>query len=32
MMLTDIGFTDVRWLMPDESGFYQPIVVARKSG
>lgn len=25
-------FTEVRWLMPEESGFYQPIVIANKSG
>jgi glycine/sarcosine N-methyltransferase len=23
------GFSEVRWLMPDESGYYQPLVVAR---
>lgn len=23
------GFGEVRWLMPDESGYYQPVVVAR---
>jgi glycine/sarcosine N-methyltransferase len=27
--LQSIGFQDVRWLMPAESGFYQPLVVAR---
>jgi glycine/sarcosine N-methyltransferase len=27
--LTDAGFSDVQWLYPEESGFYQPIVVAR---
>jgi SAM-dependent methyltransferase len=30
-VLTDAGFADVRWLMPAESGFYQPIVLARLS-
>ena len=34
--LTDLlmahGCESVSWLMPDESGFYQPIVVARKAG
>lgn len=23
------GFTTVRWLMPDDSGYYQPVVLAR---
>ncbi len=26
------GFTDIRWLEPDATSFYQPIVVATKSG
>jgi len=26
--LSQAGFAEVRWLMPDESGFYQPIVLA----
>jgi glycine/sarcosine N-methyltransferase len=30
-VLKDAGFEDVRWLMPSESGFYQPIVLARSS-
>jgi len=30
-VLTDSGFADVRWLMPAESGFYQPIILARLS-
>jgi SAM-dependent methyltransferase len=25
------GFRDIRWLMPETSGFYQPVVLARKS-
>jgi glycine/sarcosine N-methyltransferase len=25
------GFEEVRWLMPTETGFYQPLVLARKS-
>lgn len=25
------GFTDVRWLPPEESGYYQPVVAARAS-
>jgi glycine/sarcosine N-methyltransferase len=28
-VLHSTGFQDVRWLMPAESGFYQPLVVAR---
>ena len=28
-VLQSTGFQDVRWLMPAESGFYQPLVVAR---
>lgn len=26
--LSHVGFRDVTWLMPDESGFYQPVVLA----
>ena len=29
-VLISSGFVDVRWHMPEESGFYQPIVTARK--
>jgi glycine/sarcosine N-methyltransferase len=29
-ILDDEGFTDVTWLMPDESGYYQPIVTAHR--
>ena len=28
--LQEAGFGQVRWLMPSESGYYQPIVVAKK--
>jgi glycine/sarcosine N-methyltransferase len=28
--LTDAGLTEVRWRMPDESGFYQPLLTARR--
>jgi SAM-dependent methyltransferase len=28
-LLRQTGFEDVRWLMPAESGFYQPLVLAR---
>jgi SAM-dependent methyltransferase len=30
-VLSDAGFESVRWLMPSESGFYQPVVLARLS-
>ena len=30
-MLKNAGLLNVRWLMPEESGYYQPIVVARKA-
>ena len=30
-MLEDTGFREVRWLMPEESGYYQPVVVARRA-
>jgi SAM-dependent methyltransferase len=29
-LLSQAGFVDVRWLMPAESGFYQPLVLARR--
>jgi hypothetical protein len=29
-ILRDAEFSDVRWLMPVETGFYQPIVLARR--
>ena len=29
-LLTESGCTQVTWLFPEETGFYQPIVVARK--
>jgi SAM-dependent methyltransferase len=29
--LTQAGLHEIRWLMPGESGFYQPIVVAKKN-
>jgi 2-polyprenyl-3-methyl-5-hydroxy-6-metoxy-1,4-benzoquinol methylase len=28
-ILSHAGFVDIEWLMPDESGFYQPIILAR---
>jgi SAM-dependent methyltransferase len=28
--LARAGFEQVRWLMPDESGYYQPLVLARR--
>jgi SAM-dependent methyltransferase len=30
-VLDEAGFVDMRWLMPAESGFYQPLVLARKA-
>ena len=29
-ILTQAGFSEIRWHMPEESGYYQPIVTARK--
>ena len=29
-LLRDAGCCEVRWRMPEETGFYQPIVIARK--
>lgn len=29
-LLVSCGFSEVRWLFPEDSGFYQPIVVAKK--
>jgi hypothetical protein len=29
--LTTAGFLDVRWHMPEVSGFYQPLVTARRA-
>src|SRR5438309_10781249 len=28
-ILHEAGFVEVRWLMPADSGFYQPLVLAR---
>ncbi len=28
-ILADVGFREITWLMPEESGYYQPIVTAR---
>lgn len=30
-ILERAGFTDVRWLLPSESGFYQPIFIAHRN-
>jgi glycine/sarcosine N-methyltransferase len=30
MFLQMVGFVDVRWHMPETSGYYQPIVTAKK--
>lgn len=29
-VLQQVGFSDIQWVMPDESGSYQPIVTAKK--
>ena len=29
-VLTETGFSGIRWLAPEESGFYQPMVMARR--
>lgn len=29
-MLSTVGFSDIEWCMPSESGYYQPVVTARK--
>ncbi|SFS47984.1 bifunctional 2-polyprenyl-6-hydroxyphenol methylase/3-demethylubiquinol 3-O-methyltransferase UbiG [Paenibacillus sp. BC26] len=29
-MLMKAGFSEIEWLMPSESGYYQPVVTARK--
>jgi hypothetical protein len=29
-ILENAGFTQINWLMPEESGYYQPIVIGRK--
>ena len=31
-VLTTNGFDSPRWIMPGESGFYQPVVLSRKEG
>ncbi|MBM7568818.1 class I SAM-dependent methyltransferase [Paenibacillus sacheonensis] len=28
--LRTVGFSEIEWLMPEESGYYQPVVTARK--
>lgn len=30
MILIEIGFTDIIWRLPEETGYYQPIITARK--
>jgi SAM-dependent methyltransferase len=30
-ILREVGFTGIRWLLPAESGYYQPLVLARRS-
>lgn len=31
LLLTTCGFKEIQWLLPDDSGYYQPIVIAYKS-
>jgi hypothetical protein len=31
-ILAQAGFADIVWLMPEESGYYQPVVLARNPG
>jgi glycine/sarcosine N-methyltransferase len=31
-ILASSGFADIRWLFPNESGFYQPVVIATAMG
>ena len=31
-LLHQAGFDEVRWLMPGDSGFYQPLVLGRYGG
>ncbi|MFB4322429.1 hypothetical protein RB298_08860 [Priestia sp. BR_2] len=31
-LLAEAGLIDIQWHMPSDSGFYQPIVTARKPG
>ena len=30
-LLREAGFTDIRWILPAESGYYLPLVLARRS-
>ena len=30
-VLAETGFDDIRWQMPQDSGYYQPIVTARRA-
>lgn len=31
LLMTTCGFETIEWLMPEDSGYYQPIVIARKN-
>jgi hypothetical protein len=31
-ILAQAGFVDIAWLMPEESGYYQPVVLAHNPG
>jgi len=30
-LLREAGFTDIRWILPAESGYHQPLILARRS-
>lgn len=31
LLMTACGFKDIHWLLPEDSGYYQPIVIAHKA-
>ncbi len=31
LLMTACGFKDIQWLLPEDSGYYQPVVIAYKS-
>lgn len=31
LLMTTCGFIDIQWLLPEDSGYYQPVVIAYKS-
>jgi glycine/sarcosine N-methyltransferase len=30
-ILIDVGFSDIEWYMPEDSGYYQPLLIAKKN-